>query len=194
MKIKLPFTEKFLWELYNLSEKASDLLDSCMSEKWYGLKGIEEIIWPDIYVARDLWEDKYKKKKYLREKSRKNFAKLLYKLKQGGYIKILRVKDRSAVLITPKGLEKVFTIKIKSVDKKIRPDKKWQMVLFDIPEKKKRERDLFRKSLKYLGYKNLQKSIWVCPYDVLNETKALIRRYKLEPHVELLLVKKIGLG
>jgi len=79
MKIKLPVTEKFLWDLYNLSKKASDLLDLCMSEKWHGFKGIEEIIWPDIYVARDLWEEKYKKKEIQRKKDRKKFSKLIYK-------------------------------------------------------------------------------------------------------------------
>ena len=68
------------------------------------------------------------------------------------------------------------------------------MVLFDIPEKKKKERESFRRMLQYLGYKKLQRSIWVCPYDVLRETKDLIKRYNLKPYVELLLVKKIGLG
>ena len=68
------------------------------------------------------------------------------------------------------------------------------MVLFDIPENKRKERDLFRKSLQYLGYKKLQKSIWVCPYDVQKETKELIKRFNLKEFTELLLVKKIGLG
>jgi len=83
---------------------------------------------------------------------------------------------------------------MKTVDKKIRSDKKWQMVLFDIPENKKRQRDFFRRGLGYLGYKKLQRSIWVCPYDVLEETKNLIKRYKLEAYVEILLVNKIGIS
>ena len=97
-------------------------------------------------------------------------------------------------MLTHKGLEKVFTTKMNLTTKKGRADRKWQMVLFDIPEKKRKQRNLFRKNLQYLGYKRLQRSIWVCQYDVLNETKDLIKGYKLGLYVELLLVKKIGLG
>ncbi len=187
MPIKLPFTEKFLWDLYKFVNKTEGVLSFFIADRPYGFRGLEEMTWPEIKVFKSNWEFEYKKKK-------KDFAKLVYSLKQNGYIKTLRIKDKSAIMLTSKGLNKVFTIKIKLVDKKIRPDKKWQMVLFDIPEKKRRQRNLFRKNLQYLGYKKLQRSIWVCPYDVLNETKDLIKRYRLEPHVELLLVKKIGLG
>lgn len=188
MPIKLPLTEKFLWDLHKFLNVAEGVFDFFMpSNRPYHFRGLEEMTWPEIKVFKSNWEFGYRKKK-------KDFAKIVYNLKQNGYIKTLKIKDKSTIMLTPKGLEKVFTVKIRLAEKKIRPDKKWQMVLFDIPEEKKRERDLFRKSLRYLGYKNLQKSIWVCNYDVLNETKALIKRYKLEPHVELLLVKKIGLG
>lgn len=187
MPIKLPFTEKFLWDLYEFVAKTEGVLSFFIAaDRPYGFRPIQEMTWPEIKIFKNNWEFDYKKKK-------KDFAKIVYRLEQNGYIKRLRVKDKSAVMLTPKGLDKVFTIKIKLKEKKQRPDKKWQMVLFDIPEKKKRERELFRRMLQYLGYKKLQRSIWVCPYDVLEETKDLIKRYKLEPHVELLLVKKIGL-
>ena len=66
-----------------------------------------------------------------------------------------------------------------------------QMVLFDIPEDRRRHRDLFRKQLKYLGYEKLQRSIWVCPYNVLGLTQRLIKNYKLDRFVRLLLVEEI---
>lgn len=188
MSVKLPFTEKFLWDLYSFVSKTEGALSFFITaDKPYGFRGLHEMTWPEIKVFKSNWEFEYKKKK-------KDFAKFIYKLEQNGYIKRLKVKDKSAVMLTPKGLDKVFTIKMKLKEKRQRRDKKWQMVLFDIPEKKRKKRDFFRKSLKYLGYKKLQKSIWVCPHDVLQETKDLIKRYKLESHVELLLVKKIGLG
>jgi len=187
MPIKLPITEKFLWDLHKFIYATEGVLDFFVPNRPYHFRGPEEITWAEIKLFKDNWEHDYKKRK-------KNFSKIVYNLKKNGYIKTLKVKDKSAIMLTPKGLEKVFTVEMRSIEKKIRPDKKWQMVLFDIPEEKKRERDLFRKSLRYLGYKNLQRSIWVCPYDVLNETKALIKRHKLGSYVELLLVKKIGLG
>ncbi len=188
MPIKLPITEKFLWDLHKFINATEGVLNFFLPEdRPYHFRGPEEMTWAEIKLFKNNWEFEYRKKK-------KDFAKIVYNLKQSGHIKTLKVKDKSAIMLTSKGLEKVFTTKVKLTRKRLRPDKKWQMVLFDIPEKKRQHRDAFRKNIQYLGYKRLQRSIWVCHYDVLNETKDLIKKYKLEPHVELLLVKKIGLG
>jgi len=185
MKYKLPFTEKLLWDLYNFSHKTGRLILKVLPQK-YGLP------FSSFNIFRDEWTSE-NKNKYLRKQSRKKFALLVYRLKKQGYLKNLKIKDNSAIAITQQGLDKILRINFKLMDKKIRKDNKWQMVLFDIPEEKRRSRDLFRNELKYLGYKNLQKSIWVCPYDTLEETKDLIERYNLGNWVELLLVNKIGL-
>ena len=67
------------------------------------------------------------------------------------------------------------------------------MVIFDIPEKKRKIRDLFRKNLLVLGYQRLQKSIWVCPYDVFKETEELIRDYLIDFYVRIFLIEEIEL-
>jgi len=186
MKIKLPLTEKFLWDLYKLSNKTEDMLEmifplnssvrAVMNYRFYG-------------YLKDAWDRQHQK-----EKEKMRFCEFVWKLKNGGYLKTLKVKNKTAIAITSKGMEKLFKFSLKTINKKRREDKKWQMVLFDIPETKRKIRDYFRKGLQYLGYKSLQKSIWVCPYDVEKETKDLIKRYNLKPFTELLLVKKIGLG
>ena len=186
MKIKLPFTEKFLWDLYNFKNKTGDVINKIILEK-HGLP------FSDFNIFRDEWTN-INKKKYEKERNRKRFTWLIYRLKQEGYLKTLKIKNNSAILITPKGLDRVFKTKLKLIERKPRKDGKWQMVLFDIPETKRRSRDLFRVALRYLGYQKLQKSIWVCQYDVLKETKDLIKRYNLKEYVELLLIQKIGLG
>lgn len=187
MKIKLPFTEKFLWDLYRVLDKTEAVLSLFIADRPYHFRGLDALSWSGIKLFKSNWEIENKRNK-------KDMAMLIYNLKQNGYLKTLKVKDKSVIILTPKGLEKIFMVKMKLKDKKTRKDKQWQMILFDIPEKKRKERDYFRKGLQYLGYKGLQKSIWVCPYDIEKETKDLIKRYKLESHVELLLVKKIGLG
>jgi len=184
-KIKLPFTEKFLWELYNLRNKAGDFMADNFPKR--GLP------FSDFNIFRDEWTNE-NKKKYEKEKRIKNFSKTIQHLKERGYLRFLKIKGQNATIITTKGIDKLFNIKLKLAGNKKRKDDKWQMVLFDIPENKRKDRDYFRRGLRYLGYKRLQKSIWVCEYDVLKETKELIKRYKLSPFVELLLVEKIGLG
>lgn len=67
------------------------------------------------------------------------------------------------------------------------------MIIFDVPEEVRKKRDYLRAGLKRLKYQKLQKSIWVCPYDVLKETQELIEYLKLEQFVKLLLVEEIRL-
>ena len=44
-------------------------------------------------------------------------------------------------------------------------DKKWRVIIFDIPEKKRRIRDQVRSLFVTAGLFCLQKSVWVYPYD-----------------------------
>lgn len=44
-------------------------------------------------------------------------------------------------------------------------DKKWRVVIFDIPEKKRAVRTEIRKIFVSAGLKRLQDSVWVYPYD-----------------------------
>ena len=44
-------------------------------------------------------------------------------------------------------------------------DKRWRMIVFDIPEKYRKTRDRLRLTLRSLGFVQLQASVWVYPYD-----------------------------
>ena len=44
-------------------------------------------------------------------------------------------------------------------------DKKWRVIIFDIPEKKRKVRDQIRIMFKSAGFYLLQDSVWVYPYD-----------------------------
>lgn len=44
-------------------------------------------------------------------------------------------------------------------------DSKWRVIIFDIPEKKKKARNQIRYLLMRAGLKRLQDSVWVYPYD-----------------------------
>jgi len=174
--MRLPFTDKFLWDLYNFIEKIDKTF-----ELFYP-RTMKEVWFPDLYKL---------KRGYGRKKDRQQFSQLIYYLKKKGYIKIKNLEEKQAVLLTKKGTDKVLKIKFKMKEKKKRLDGKWQMVIFDIPERKHDLRDLFRANLQILGYKMLQKSIWVCPYDVSKETEGLIRKYSLDPYVKLFLIEEI---
>jgi hypothetical protein len=178
--MKLLFTEKFLWDIYNLIEGISDVYTA------FSLPSLKDALYPDIAQLRKI----YKKKK-----NRREFAKFISYLKNRGYLKIREMKNRTAIILTPKGWQKAlkFKIKKKIEIKKVkrRRDKKWVMVFFDIPERRKNERDWLRWCLRNLGFQKLQESIWVSPYDVLNDAEILIKNLKLGGCVKLLLVEEV---
>jgi hypothetical protein len=185
--MKLHLTEKFLWDIYKLIKTKDEIIDTLIPPHVsHKSRAFLEIFWPSYYDIRDYYWEQYKEKK-----KREGFAKMISYLKSRGYLNIKDLKNREAILITSKGMEKIFDAKIKLTERKKRKDEKWQMVLFDIPENNRKNRDYFREYLKYLGYQKLQQSVWVCPYDVLKETEQLIKRYKLERFVRLLLVEEV---
>lgn len=174
--MKLPLTDKFLWDLYSLVENLDEAF-----ELFYP-RTMKEVWCPDLYKLRC---------QYKRKEARQQLSQLIYYLKKKGYIKIKNLEQKQGVLLTRKGVDKVLKIKLKMLEKKKRPDGKWQMVIFDIPERKRHLRDLLRENLQILGYKMLQQSIWVCPYDVSKETEGIVRKYSLDPYVKLFLIEEI---
>jgi hypothetical protein len=174
--MRIPLTDKFLWSVYNFIEEVDRSLD-------FGIaRSMREGI--------DFWSVK-QKREWKRLIDRKKFSKLIYYLKKKGLIKIKNLENKKAIILTPLGFKKVFKIKYKMMEKKIRKDGKFQMIMFDIPEKKRHLRDLLREHLILLGYKMLQKSIWITPYDVQKETEEFLRKYSLDPYVKLFLIEEI---
>ncbi len=44
-------------------------------------------------------------------------------------------------------------------------DQKWRIVIFDIWERRRGVRDKLRRMLEKAGFRRIQDSVWVCPYD-----------------------------
>ena len=97
-------------------------------------------------------------------------------------------------MLTPRGREKALKVRIFAKDDKSarkRKDGKWIMVIFDVPESKRRYRDELRKILYALGFQKFQKSVWVCPNDVLQRLEDAIRIYNLDYYVRAFLIEEI---
>lgn len=65
-------------------------------------------------------------------------------------------------------------------------DDKWRLVIFDIEEESRWIRDSFRRKLKELGFGQLQKSVWITPYDFLGDLKEFVTNHKLTRRVILI--------
>jgi len=178
--MKIPLTDKFLWDLYNFLEKAGKI--AAGPSGIFTIKTWKKICYPHYF---EFWQE------YKRKKQRKHFAQFINYLKKSGYIKIKNLEGKKGILLTPKGKNKALKTRFKLLEKKKREDRKWIMVIFDIPERKRDLRDLLRENLQILGYKKFQQSVWVCPYDVLKETESTISQNSLDSYVRIFLIEEV---
>lgn len=58
-------------------------------------------------------------------------------------------------------------------------DGKWRIVIFDIPEEERKDRDSLRFKLISLGFGKLQESVYITPLDVLADLKEFLKERKL---------------
>lgn len=65
-------------------------------------------------------------------------------------------------------------------------DRKWRVVIFDVPERHKKVRDTLRLHLKQLGFLELQKSVFVHPYPCGEEIEFLIEFFEMRLYVRQL--------
>ncbi|MGC9046687.1 MAG: hypothetical protein ACP5IC_01030 [Minisyncoccia bacterium] len=100
--------------------------------------------------------------------TKNNLYNLLYKLQQKGYVTKKINNQRQYWILTPKGKIKMSSIKSKrslpSINYINDKDKKFKIIVFDIPEQYKNERNWLRRALTLLGFSMLQKSVW-CGYN-----------------------------
>lgn len=176
--MKLPITDQFLLKVFKLIQGVDRAYD------FFIPRTIKECIAPELFKLR---------REFGRQKDWKRFSQFVYYLKCKGYIKIQNLEHRQGVLLTQKGVEKVLRIQGKIKQKQKRKDGKWQMVIFDIPEKKKGLREILRGALRAIGYERLQDSVWICPYDVEKETEHTIREYDIDPYVKVFLIEEVDI-
>lgn len=124
--------------------------------------------------------------KYNRWKLRKE----LKRLHEQKDVKISKENNVYVVKLTEKG--KMKTIKYKIDEMRLNPpeqwDKKWRLIIYDIPDDKKAARDSFRLLLKRLKLQQLQKSVYLTPYPC-NEEIAFIREfYGISKFVQVLTI------
>ncbi len=176
--MKVPISDQFLWELYNILQSAGEVADFIFSspyKKGRILTGGQNPVF----------------RKYRRDMGAQKFNKLVYYLKTKNYITVKSLEGKEGVLLSKKGISKALKASFTVDPKKKREDGKWIMLTFDIPQQHKKARMLLRSIISNLGYKMFQQSIWICPYDVSNETEKLLQMHGLDRYVKIFLIEKL---
>ena len=102
-----------------------------------------------------------------RDLDKKRFNDNLKRLERERIVRIYLKNNQFVLELTNKGKNKVFDLLNKDTQYQIpkKWDCKWRMVIFDIPDEDKNDRDAFRWRLKAIGFYQLQESVFVFPFD-----------------------------
>ena len=96
------------------------------------------------------------------------------------------------VILNDKGKERALRY---SLEKMKIPDQiwdgGWRIVVFDIPESRRNARDALRCLLKKMNFYELQKSVFIHPFDCKNEIDFLIEFFQLNKHVRYGVLRSI---
>ncbi len=173
--MKLPITDKFLWEMYRIFEKAGDVISAPRHAKLDALFGLENPVF----------------RKYKHQMGEQKFSKLIYYLKRNNYIKAKALENKKGFMLTKEGISKALKASFEAGEKQKRNDGKWAMIIFDVPQKHPKARNLLKSILTNLGYKLLQQSVWVTPYNVSKTTEELLQLHDLERYVKVFLIEEM---
>lgn len=70
-------------------------------------------------------------------------------------------------------------------------DRKWRVVLFDIPEEKRAARIYFQEKLLDFGFVRVQNSIYAHAYPCHNEIELIRTVYDIKPYVRMMIAERI---
>jgi len=109
------------------------------------------------------------------KKKQIKFCDAFHYLRKKGLIHIEYKGQQMYISLTKEGKKRAGKYKIDDLKiKKPRTwDRKWRILIFDIQDKQRIKREALRGKIKELGLFQLQKSVWVYPYDFRDEMSLL---------------------
>ena len=118
----------------------------------------------------------------------------LQKFIDDGLVEFVRSKNnRKYLCLTTGGMKRLNRYRFEGfkIDKPFMWDGKWRLIIFDIKEIRRGDRNLIRKLLEKMGFRKLQNSAWVHPYDCEEMLNLLKINLGLNRDVLYLVVEKL---
>lgn len=146
-----------------------------------------------LFDKRNIYRIPFKAYDKFRENDKESFRLELYRLQQEKIIKKYFDGKEEFIEISIKGKKRLKKYVIDQLDIK-QPkvwDKKWHIVIFDIPNSKNKSRDTLRHKLIEIGFIELQESVYVFPFDCRSEIIFLKNLLYLNPYVQYIIADRI---
>ncbi len=123
-------------------------------------------------------------------KTRNDFYSLYSYLLRKGYIQLVDKNAEQFVKITKKGELAILLARAKLSSAE--PwDGKWRVIIFDIPEASRLERNRFRRLLKEFGFLKLQASVFVSPKALNRRALDYLKQSGLMKYIRILKVEEM---
>ncbi|MEK7593220.1 MAG: hypothetical protein AAB464_00680 [Patescibacteria group bacterium] len=122
---------------------------------------------------------------------KKQFNKEKRYFKRHGLIEIKKIDNNTfEIYLTEKGERLAMEDAFKNFKiQKPQRDGYWRMVMFDIPDKHKWTRDIFRQKLRIMGFYQLQESVFILPYPCEKEVSLLVEILNIVDFIYLIKTK-----
>jgi phenylacetic acid degradation operon negative regulatory protein len=105
---------------------------------------------------------------------------------RSGLLKAKRTERKSYYSLTKEGHNLLTEGALRIFRRKqSRWDGNWNIVTYSIPETMRQARDRLRLELGWLGYGPLVEATWISPHDLTREVKSLLKKFKIEPYVNV---------
>lgn len=115
--------------------------------------------------------------------------KIAQDLRKRGFIETEKYEGKIILKLTDKGRQEVLIRKLLEEDKW---DGRWRIVIFDIPENKRKLRKILRSKLREWAFKPWQKSVWIGKANVAVELRDFINEIGISEWVKVILSEDIG--
>ena len=128
---------------------------------------------------------------------RQRARQAMKRLESKKLIRIFTRDNNEVVEITKAGKKKVleYNLNDMKLKKPLKWDGWWRVVMFDIPQPKKRARDAVSRKIRELGMYPIQKSVFVSPYVCKNEIDFIGEFFGVREHIIYMKAKEIeGVG
>lgn len=129
-----------------------------------------------------------------RARLRARYRTALGRLAALGLVTFEKKDGKSYARITDTGRKK-FALELEKgkldLSRKRHWNGRWRMVIFDVPERRRKTRDRLRIIMQELGFVRLQDSVWVFPYDCEDFVVLLKAELKIGSAVLYMIVEEI---
>ncbi len=125
------------------------------------------------------------------ELKKASLAQALKRLREKGFVERVTEKDAGKIILRLTEAGREFLLFSKPEDE-IKWDRKWRIVVFDIPESKRQVRDVLRRRLKLWDFKPWQKSVWASKKNVTDKLRSLIKELDIADWVLVIESDNVG--